>query len=281
MENRIMKVLVFIFILVLGLVVFVVFSHFRPLLPESFDLIGRVILATILVMSGYLSRKSVRFKWLSPVLLAYFIALTAITVDFYSPSQDWILSLLKIDLMTPAGIAIDKLDSSLIIIVLIIGFTLINREKLTSIYLNLHNLKQSVRIGLIAFAIALGASVFLARMFGARNLDYGKILVWSPWILIFILGNAFNEELLFRGLFLRKIEPLLGKLGTNIVLAIPFVLHHSGVTYTQDTLLFLAYLLPLSLAWGSITQKTDSLWASVLFHAGMDIPVVLVIFTSL
>jgi len=43
----------------------------------------------------------------------------------------------------------------------------------------------------------------------------------------------------------------------------------------------LAFLLPLSLAWGAITQKTDSLWGAVLFHAGMDIPVVLGIFSTL
>jgi len=281
MANRITKALAFLFILILGLLVFVVFSHFRPLLPESLDLVGRVTFATILLVTGFLIRKSLRFKWMSPILLAFFIALTAISIDLYSPSREWLLSLLKVKLLTPAGIALDKLDSSLIIIVLIIGFTRLNRETLSSIYLNLHNLKQSLRTGLIAFAIALGASFFLAQMFGAKNLNLEKIIGWIPWILIFIMGNAFNEELLFRGLFLRKFEPILGKFGANLAIAIPFVLHHTGVTYTQDTLLFLAYLLPLSLAWGSITQKTDSLLASVLFHAGMDIPVVLVIFASL
>jgi uncharacterized protein len=108
-----------------------------------------------------------------------------------------------------------------------------------------------------------------------------RILQWIPWILIFIAGNALNEELLFRGLFLRKIEPFIGKFHSNIVLAIPFVLHHTGVTYTNNALMFLAYLLPLALIWGWLIQKTDSLWASVLFHAGTDIPIALVIFSQL
>ncbi len=108
-----------------------------------------------------------------------------------------------------------------------------------------------------------------------------EVLAWSPWILIFIFGNAFNEELLFRGLFLRKYSPFIGRFLSNLVIAIPFALHHTGVSYTPDVLMFLVILLPLALAWGYITQKTDSLWGSVLFHAGTDIPIVLGIFSSL
>ena len=74
---------------------------------------------------------------------------------------------------------------------------------------------------------------------------------------------------------------MLGKFLSNLVIAIPFALHHSGVSYTVDTLMFLALLIPLSLAWGGLTQKTNSLWGAVLFHAGMDIPVVLSIFSNL
>jgi membrane protease YdiL (CAAX protease family) len=35
------------------------------------------------------------------------------------------------------------------------------------------------------------------------------------------------------------------------------------------------------LLWGYITQKTDGLWGSILFHAGMDIPIFLGIFSNL
>jgi membrane protease YdiL (CAAX protease family) len=53
------------------------------------------------------------------------------------------------------------------------------------------------------------------------------------------------------------------------------------VNYTADQYLFLAILFPLALAWGYIMQKTDSLWGSILFHAGMDIPIMLGIFSNL
>jgi membrane protease YdiL (CAAX protease family) len=40
-------------------------------------------------------------------------------------------------------------------------------------------------------------------------------------------------------------------------------------------------LFPLALLLGYLAQKTDALWASILLHAGMDIPVFLGIFSNL
>jgi len=96
-----------------------------------------------------------------------------------------------------------------------------------------------------------------------------------------VFANAINEELLFRGLFLRKLEPFLGAFSSNLLIAILFTLLHVGVDYTADTLMFLAILLPLGLALGYVTQKTDSIWGSVLIHAGVDIPVVVGLFSTL
>ena len=98
--------------------------------------------------------------------------------------------------------------------------------------------------------------------------------------LIYIKSGS-NEELLFRGLFLRKYRPFIGRFLSNLVIAIPFALHHTGVSYSPGTLTFLALLLPLALAWGFVTQRTDSLWGAILFHAGTDIPVALSLFSAL
>jgi len=105
---------------------------------------------------------------------------------------------------------------------------------------------------------------------------------WAPWVLIFVLANAANEELLFRGLFIGKMEPFLGRFATNIVTTIPFVLLHAYAGYATDKTIFLALqLLPFSLAWCWLMQKTDSIWGSILFHAAMDIPIVVGIFSRL
>jgi membrane protease YdiL (CAAX protease family) len=135
---------------------------------------------------------------------------------------------------------------------------------------------------LITFSVAaVGAIPVSELLFGGQDLQIQRVLSWTPWILIFVFGNAFNEELLYRGLFLQKYSPFVGRFCSNLVIVIPFALHHTGVSYSPDTITFLAILIPLGLAWGYIIQKTDSLWGSVLFHAGTDIPVVLAIFSTL
>jgi membrane protease YdiL (CAAX protease family) len=64
------------------------------------------------------------------------------------------------------------------------------------------------------------------------------------------------------------------------MVALVFTVLHRAAYYTANEYLFLAILLPLALAWGYIMQKTDALWGSILFHAGMDIPIILGIFSN-
>ncbi len=276
------RAVLFALFLLSGLLLFVVFSHIRPVLPGSVDPIGRIVLIGSLLAAALWARANPRFEKYWRILFACFTAALAMAIDYYLPSSEWLLRLLNLPIKTPAGIALDKLDSSLIIIVTILVLTKASGADLGSIFLKRGNLKQGLTIGLIAFLAAAAGSIPVSEMFfGGKDLRLPEVLSWSPWVLIFIIGNAFNEELLFRGLFLRKYSPFLGRLLSNLVIAIPFALHHSGVSYTPDVLMFLILLIPLALAWGFITQKTDSLWGSVLFHAGTDIPIVLEIFSSL
>jgi membrane protease YdiL (CAAX protease family) len=98
---------------------------------------------------------------------------------------------------------------------------------------------------------------------------------------MFVLANAANEELLFRGQLIGRMEPFLGRLATNIVTTVPFVWMHASTGYATDISVFLVFqLLPLSLAWCWLMQKTNSIWGSLLFHAAMDIPIVVGIFST-
>jgi membrane protease YdiL (CAAX protease family) len=108
-----------------------------------------------------------------------------------------------------------------------------------------------------------------------------RMLALSPWILIFVLANGFMEELLFRGLFLRRYELFLGKGLSNLLTAVVFTLIHLQVTYVSDVFQFLLVVFPLALVWGYLMQKTDSLWGSAVFHAGADCMIILGIFASM
>lgn len=264
-----------------GLIVFVVFSHIRPMPAEEIDLLSRICIILIFWLFSRWAHRSESFKDYEPLFYAFFTASAAMAADYYLPTSKFLLDILHISVMTPAGLALDKLDSSIIIIGSILILTGLSGAKPADLFLQKGNLKKGLLIGIIAFLICVSGSVFVAGSFGAKDLSPANILPWIPWILIFIFGNAMNEELLFRGLFLHRYEPVLGKFLSNLIITIPFVLHHTGVTYTNEVLIFLIYLIPLSLAWGYIAQKTNSLWGSVLFHAGTDIPVVLAIFSKL
>ena len=100
---------------------------------------------------------------------------------------------------------------------------------------------------------------------------------FAPYTMV----DTSTEETLFRGVFLQKLELFFGKFPANLLVAIVFTLIHGAATYTVDNYLFLAIVFPLALAWGWVTQKTQGLWGSILFHAGMDIPIMLGIFSNL
>lgn len=281
MSKRTSAIFPVLFVSLLGILVFVVFSHIRPLFTGSVDVIGRILLIVILFIASMMLRRNERLKPYGQILYAFFIASVAIALDYYLPTIRWLLDGLGVSIQTPLGIALDKLDSSVIIILSILLLNRLSGESLGTLYIQKGNLGKGLRVGIIAFLICVSGSLFVARLFGAVNLSLARIIPWIPWILVFILGNACNEELLFRGLFLGRASCIAGRFWSNLAISIPFVLHHTGITYTNDALLFLAYLLPLSLVWGYLVQKTDSLLGSVLFHAGTDIPVVLVIFSRL
>jgi membrane protease YdiL (CAAX protease family) len=92
----------------------------------------------------------------------------------------------------------------------IILFTLLSGNNLGSIYIQKGNLKLGLIIGLIAFFIFVMGAIPMATLFNAQDLSLGRIAPWIPWILIYVLANGALEELLFRGLFLRKLQPFFG-----------------------------------------------------------------------
>jgi hypothetical protein len=155
-------------------------------------------------------------------------------------------------------------------------------DDLGSLYLRRGNLRLGLTIGLVAFAVMIASAIPVTTLFfNGKGLSWGRMLPWMPWGLIFVLANAFNEELLFRGLFFGRLQPFLRPFAINVLVAIPFTLLHTGVDYSADIWMFIGMVFPLSLAWGWTLQKTDSLWGSILFHAAMDIPVALSLFSNL
>lgn len=274
--ERIVLALAFIFI---GGLIWLVFSPYRPWLKGTNDLSGRLIL--ILALGGLvlLLRQNPRTARYAPVFLGLWIMAAAVSVDRWL--SVFLIRQVGVSDQTPAGYAALK-TSQLIVVPVILLLTWATGGSLGSIYVQKGRLKLGLGVGLITFALAAAGAVYMANdLFAGRQLTAARIAGWLPYLLVFVFANATHEELLFRGLHLRKLEPFLGRLLPNILVALVFTVMHQAVDYTTDKTTFLAATFLLALAWGWLMQKSDAVWGSILFHAGMDIPIMLGIFSNL
>lgn len=272
--------ILFVFFVAVGGVVYSVFSPLDPMLPKTQDLWGRILLASVLLILALLARKSERYHQYWVLIFGMFIMITAVSVDWWVGSY-WVRSG-TINANSARGFAFQKISEFVVIFTVVILLTRLSGSSLGSIYLQKGKLKLGLIIGFGTFILAAILSVPMANaLFLGNNLTLPRILTWAPWILIFVLMNGAQEELLFRGLFLRKLEPFFGKFMSNFTVALVFVALHGVATYAADRYFFLAVTFPFALLWGYVMQKTDGIWASILFHAGMDIPIILGIFSNL
>jgi membrane protease YdiL (CAAX protease family) len=276
--QRILLVLLFTAIAASILLAFLPWEE-EPKLGRIPDYLAKISVSGILLGAALLVRRSGRFAKYCQVLVALFILTVAISLDrvcgFY------VIRFMGVTDKTPAGWALQKLNECFVVACVIIIFTLFSGGSLGSIYIQKGKLKQGLIIGLTAFVIFAAGAIPMASLFNAQDLSLSRIIPWIPWILVFVLANGTLEELLFRGLFLRKLQPFFGNFISIFLVAFIFTGLHSWVSYTADNRIFLAATFPLALALGYIMQKTDGVWGSILLHAGMDIPIMLGTFSNL
>jgi len=144
--------------------------------------------------------------------------------------------------------------------------------EMNDLFLRRGNLKLGLIAGIIGFAVFAGIGLF--QVIGA-GLQWEIIAKELPWILIFIFSNAFLEELWFRALFLKKLKPLIGARTTLIITSLVFAGVHISSTYIIDVVVYMVAVLAFGLLWGYLMQKSNSIWGSVLIHAGVDVLAIL------
>ena len=268
------RMLWFVLFLFVGLMVFLPSITFSSQIPDSLETSLRIGMCLLFLVLTIVSARRTKGKKFWPIPFAFFLAA-------FCQLLVWLFSGLParwfhLDVTSINGMAVAKFSQSLLIIVPIILLTKVSGQDLASLFIKKGKIKYGLSIGLLAFFIF---AVFLILQ--ANNTDGGlsRLLAASPWILVFVISNGFAEELLFRGLFLKKLEPFLSKWGSNFMTAIVFTLAHMKVEYvvSGEILRFLAVVFILAMVWGYLMQKSESLIGPVLFHAGAD----LLLFSSL
>ena len=133
--NWIQRFIWIVVFLACGLLVFVVFGHYFLTFKGNADAVGRVLTALVFLGAAiaFRLRESFRKYWL--ISFAYFIALTAISIDYCLALSEWILPALGLSIKSPAGLAIDKFGSCLLGIMIVLILNRLAGQGVDSLYI--------------------------------------------------------------------------------------------------------------------------------------------------
>ena len=85
--------------------------------------LGRLLVMAILLFASLTLKRMERYQHHGLILYAFFTESVALCLDYYLPTDRWLLEAFHLGIDTPMGIAMDKFDSSMIIIVTILLLT--------------------------------------------------------------------------------------------------------------------------------------------------------------
>ena len=94
------------------------------------------------------------------------------------------------------------------------------------------------------------------------------------------MANGFMEELIFRGLFLEKLNLMFNHHLSILLTSVCFALPHIVVQYQSNVLLFTGICFVLGMLCGYAMHYTRSIIAPTLIHAGADLMIMVPIFAA-
>ena len=270
-KKGLLRLGLFLLFLVCSMLIFFFGSSYFSIFPTNQSDIYRLALTVIFMAAAILLRKSTILNKYWLVAYTFFIAASA---QFLASGlviiREWLFNILGISTNPNPGLTAEKLFEAMVVTTTIILLTKLAGGSLSSIYLQ----RGGLKVGLFIGSCMLVNNITIGFIMGVNSSSSPATLFSIfPWALVFSLANALMEELWFRGLFLRKFVPLIGVSGSILITSITFTLTHAGAVYLDPEQIpfFLATLFPLALLWAYLMHKTDSIWGSMLFHAGADV----------
>ncbi len=265
------RVGLFVLFLACGMAVLLFGVNYYKLFPTNGNLIYASVLCAIFLAAALLLKRSSKLAVYWQIAYAFFVASAVNLVSIlFSDYNSKFLVLLGSQEGTSQGLAILKLYECLLVIVTILVLTKLAGLDLGSLFIKKGNLKHSLAIGGLVF-LNFATSVLI--FFGTSYKDPSKLSAAILWGLVFSLSNGFSEELWFRGLFMKKLQPFIGFTGTLILTSLWFaLLHLFSVAYLPPVVIpiFLVNTLTLGLACGYVMLKMDDIWGAYLIHAAAD-----------
>jgi len=269
------KISLSILFLVCLLAIFVLGSPYYSVFPTNQNPTYYAAITVLFLGVAFLLQQADGYRKYWPAAYAFFIASFAL----------WFLSTGILDIPRSGTnpvqfIALDKVSQFIHVVLPIVVLTLLARQDLKSIFLSKGNLRRGLTFGLVSFVVFALISFVILRESG-EFLE--KIKSSLLWLLLFVFANALMEELWFRGIFLKRLEPFIGVNLSVIVTSIAFGASHVSATYAfpGGGIVFGAVVFALGVIGAYSMYKTDSVIGAVLFHAGYDLLVLIPILESL
>lgn len=264
----------FLILFLIGMLVFFVGGYWTGIQGWQRTAV-KIVLPLLLLIATAAGGRVERLRRWRKVLLGFLAASTAFLVSHWAAGP--LLGLTGMSTDSVAGLALAKLFDALPIVVTVLVVARLGGLSPADLFIRKGRVKAWLIVGLVSFA---AFTVIFLLQAGESGIGAERLIAYAPWTLLFVFANAFMEELHFRGLLLGPFEELLGRHTANLCVALFFTLTHAPVQYTADILFFLALVFALSYAWGYIIQKTESIWGSVLFHAGADLLIIVGIYQT-
>lgn len=267
------KVVMYIILLICSLAVFVLGSNYVQLFPTNGNRIYAICLTGLFLIAALLFKRSANYFKYWPIAYAFFIAsaVNLVSVLFAGYNTQFVyLFGYTTDANRIAALA--KMYETLLIVIPIIGLTLLPGADLGSVFLKIGN--QNYKWGFGVGGLVLVNFFTSVLIFFGTGYELPKLGSTIVWGFVFSICNALSEELWIRGIFMKKMVPLIGVVGTVLLTSTTFgVFHMTSVAYLPAIAVpvFLFNTFTLGLACGILMLKTDSIWGAYLIHMAADV----------
>jgi len=288
-ERPASRAVLFVLFLMGGLAIFLFGNNWNDRFPTNTSTLYKAALPIVFLVLAVVLYRSEQLRKYWRIAFALFIAAFANWLNW--TLGNWLLRFVGPLSTTAQELTIDKLSQCIPVVLSIIVLTKLVGDDLGSIFLKRGNLKEGLQFGLISFGIfaaifaviaVLQASAPASRGMTASGVSLNVIVSALPWILVWAFANSLMEELWFRGIFLKKLNPLLGATATCVVTSLIFSIPHAGATYISpmEMIVFPIIVFGLGVVNARVMLKTDSIIGSLLFHAGYDLLVIIPVIVS-
>lgn len=263
----------FVLLLACSLAIFLLGPKHYPLFPTNGNVIYAASLTGIFLVAAIGLKRSENLSKYWGISYAFFIASAVILVTD-------LLGKYSFDFRQTFGrgagenqiMALDKVYETLLVVITILGLTLISGANLGSIFLTKGNAAH--KWGLMIGGMLLVDYFTSVLIFFGSGYALPKLASAIGWGLVFAFSNSMLEELWMRGIFIKKLIPILGGVGTVLLTSMSFAaMHFLGVAYLPLAVvpIFVVNTLVMGLACGLLMVKTDSIWGAYLIHAAADL----------